>query len=120
AVAKAAAAGKKMPFYRHVGDLAGNGVFTLPMPMLNILNGGKHAEGSTDIQEFMIMPIGASDFTAAMRIANEVYHALGKLLHAKGYATTVGDEGGYAPSVKGGSTEALDLIKEAAGKAGYD
>jgi enolase len=87
--------------------------------MLNILNGGKHAEGSTDIQEFMIMPVGANDFTQAMRIANEVYHALGKLLHSKGYATTVGDEGGYAPSVKGGSDEALDLIQEAVNKAGY-
>jgi enolase len=120
AVAKAAAAGKGQPLYRHIGELAENSTFTLPMPMLNILNGGKHAEGSTDIQEFMIMPVGASDFAGAMRIANEVYHALGKLLHKKGYATTVGDEGGYAPSVQGGSVEALELIKEAVGAAGYD
>lgn len=120
AVAKAAATSKKQPLYRHIGDLADNNTFTLPMPMLNILNGGKHAEGSTDIQEFMIMPVGAADFTAAMQIANEIYHALGKLLREKGYATTVGDEGGYAPSVKGGSTEALDLIKEAVVKASYD
>lgn len=120
AVAKAVAASKGQPLYAHVGELAENTTFTLPMPMLNILNGGKHAEGSTDIQEFMIMPVGADDFTDAMRIANAVYHALGKLLHDKGYATTVGDEGGYAPSVKGGSDEALALIKEAVNKAGYE
>lgn len=119
AVAKAAAASKGLPLYQHVGELAGNTNFTLPMPMLNILNGGKHAEGSTDIQEFMIMPVGAETFADAMQIASEVYHSLGKVLHDKGYATTVGDEGGYAPAVSGGTDEALELIKEAVGRAGY-
>jgi len=119
AVAKAAAASKMMPLFAHIGELTGNTTFTLPMPMLNILNGGKHAEGSTDIQEFMIMPVGAADFAAAMRMASEIYHTLGRVLHEKGYATTVGDEGGYAPSVAGGSVEALELIKTAVERAGY-
>lgn len=119
AVAKAAAASKKQPLYAYVGSLVGNTTFTLPMPMLNILNGGKHAEGSTDIQEFMIMPVGATSFAQAMQIASEIYHSLGKLLHEKGFATTVGDEGGYAPAVQGGSNEALELIDEAITKAGY-
>jgi len=119
AVAKAAAASKGEPLFEYVGGLVGNTAFTLPMPMLNILNGGKHAEGSTDIQEFMIMPVGAADFQAVMRMASEIYHALGQVLKEKGYATTVGDEGGYAPSVKGGSEEALDVIAEAVAKAGY-
>lgn len=119
AVAKAAAVSKKQPLYAYVGGLVGNTTFTLPMPMLNILNGGKHAEGSTDIQEFMIMPVGATSFAHAMQIASEIYHALGKLLHEKGFTTTVGDEGGYAPAVKGGSNEALELIDAAVTKAGY-
>lgn len=119
AVAKAAAASKKVPLYSHVGSLVGNTTFTLPMPMLNFLNGGKHAEGSTDIQEFMILPVGARDFAHALQVASEIYHTLGKLLHDKGFATTVGDEGGYAPSVKGGSEEALSLIGQAVEKAGY-
>jgi enolase len=119
AFAKAVAISKGQPLYAYIGNAMGNTTFTLPMPMLNILNGGKHAEGSTDIQEFMIVPVGATDFAAAMRMASEVYHALGKILRKKGYATTVGDEGGYAPSVKGGSIEALELIGEAVGMAGY-
>jgi enolase len=119
AVAKAAAASKGQPLYAYVGGLVGNATYTLPMPMLNILNGGKHAEGSTDIQEFMVIPIGAADFTAAMRMASEIYHTLGKVLKEKGYATTVGDEGGYAPNVQGGSNEALELIETAVTKAGY-
>ncbi len=119
AVAKAAAVSKLQPFYVYAGSLAGNTKFTLPMPQLNILNGGKHAEGSTDIQEFMIVPVGAADFPAALRRASETYHALSKVLKQKGYATTVGDEGGFAPSVHGGSEEALDLICEAITQAGY-
>lgn len=119
AVARAVAASKQQPLYAYVASLVGNTTLTLPMPMLNILNGGKHAEGSTDIQEFMIMPVGAKDFTAAMRMSSEIYHALGKLLHDTGYATTVGDEGGFAPSVKDGSEEALQLIAQAIEKAGY-
>jgi enolase len=120
AVAKAAAVSAGKPLYQYVGDLVGNTTFTLPVPMLNILNGGKHAEGSTDIQEFMVMPIGASDFATAMQMASEIYQALGKILKEKGYATSVGDEGGYAPSVEGGTTEALDLIEQAVTKAGYE
>lgn len=119
ATAKAAAVSKGLPLYRYIGELTGNTTFTLPMPMLNILNGGKHAAGSTDIQEFMVIPATARDFRHAMQMASEIYHALGKVLSAKGYATTVGDEGGYAPSVSGGSTEALSLIEEAVTKAGY-
>lgn len=119
ATAKAAAASAGKPLYQYIADMTGNTKLTLPLPMLNILNGGKHAEGSTDIQEFMIMPIGAHDFEDVMQMASEIYHALGKVLSAKGYATTVGDEGGYAPAVSGGSSEALELISEAVAKAGY-
>ncbi len=120
AYAKAMAVSKKQPLYAYVADLVGNKDCTLPMPMLNILNGGKHAEGSTDIQEFMVMPVGADTFAKAMQMASEIYHTLGKVLKERGYATTVGDEGGYAPSVKGGSDEALQLISEAVAKAGYN
>lgn len=119
AAAKAAAISRGMPLYRYIGELTGNTTFTLPMPMLNILNGGKHAAGSTDIQEFMVIPATARDFRHAMQMASEIYHALGKVLSTKGYTTTVGDEGGYAPSVSGGSAEALQLIEEAVTKAGY-
>lgn len=120
AVAKAAAISNKQPLFKYVATIAGNTQLTLPLPMLNILNGGKHADGSTDIQEFMIMPVGAPDFEAALRMASEIYHSLGKVLKNKGYTTTVGDEGGYAPSVKGGSEEALQLISEAVAAAGYE
>lgn len=120
AVAKAAAVSAKQPLFKYVGGLAQTIEFTLPLPMLNILNGGKHAAGSTDIQEFMIMPVGASDFMHAMQMASEIYHKLGKVLAEKGYTTTVGDEGGYAPSVSGGSKEALELIETAVTAAGYE
>lgn len=121
AVAKAAAQSKKLPLYHYFAELAGtqNQTFTLPLPMMNIINGGKHAAGSTDIQEFMIMPVGAATFSDAIRMGAEVFHALGKVLHDKGYGTTVGDEGGYAPAVKNGNAEALELIAEAITKAGY-
>ena len=120
ATAKAAAIRANQPLYAYVGNLAGNQTFTLPMPMLNILNGGKHADASTDIQEFMIMPLGASDLSAALKMASEIYHQLGKVLKEAGYATTVGDEGGYAPSVRGGTEEALQLISQAVAAAGYN
>ncbi len=119
AVAHAAAVSKHVPLYEHLGALIGNATFNLPMPMFNILNGGKHAEGSTDIQEFMIVPIGADSINKALQMASEVYHVLGSILKVKGYATTVGDEGGYAPSVKGGTEEALDSIMAAISQAGY-
>lgn len=119
AVAKAAAASQNKPLYEYVGEMVGNTRFNLPMPMLNILNGGKHADGSTDIQEFMIMPIGAKTFAEALEIASDVFHTLGKVLKSYGYSTTVGDEGGYAPSVRGGTEEALNLISHAIEVAGY-
>ncbi len=93
--------------------------YVLPVPMMNIINGGKHAVGSTDIQEFMIMPVGASSFSQGLQMGANIFHSLGKILHEKGYGTTVGDEGGYAPAVKNGNKEALDLIALAIEKAGY-
>lgn len=119
AVARAAAHAKGMPLFEYVGGLAGNNRYTLPLPMMNIINGGKHAAGSTDIQEFMIMPVGAKSFSHCIQMGTEVFHALGKVLHDKGYGTTVGDEGGYAPAVKNGNAEALQLIAEAVQSAGY-
>ena len=93
--------------------------FTLPLPMMNIINGGKHAAGSTDIQEFLIMPVGAPTFSDALRMGAEIFHALAKVLAEKDYGTTVGDEGGFAPHVKQGNKEALDLICLAVEKAHY-
>lgn len=119
ACARAAAIANKMPLYAYVGQLSGNSTFTLPLPMMNIINGGKHAAGSTDIQEFMVMPIGAKTFSQCIQMGAEIFQALGKVLHDKGYGTTVGDEGGYAPAVKNGNAEALELIAEAISKAGY-
>jgi enolase len=125
AVAKASAASQKMPLYEYVSQLSvvslqpSAGKFMMPVPMMNIINGGKHAKGSTDIQEFMIMPVGAPSFSEGLRMGVEVFHALGKVLDEAGYSTTVGDEGGYAPAVRGGNTEALDLITQAVEKAGY-
>ena len=117
--AKAAAQSRKQPLYEYFASLAGNAKPLLPLPMMNIVNGGKHAAGSTDIQEFMIMPVGADSFSRAVRIGAEVFHTLGKVLQAKGYNTTVGDEGGYAPAVRHGNAEALELIAAAVGQAGY-
>lgn len=119
ACAKAAALAKGKPLYAYVATLAGNSKLVLPLPMMNIINGGKHAAGSTDIQEFMIMPVGATNFSDCIRMGAEIFQALGKVLKGKGYATTVGDEGGYAPAVKNGNAEALELISEAVEKAGY-
>jgi enolase len=121
AAAKACALHHKEPLWEHVQHLApGIQDPQLPLPMMNIINGGKHAAGSTDIQEFMIMPVGASDFDAVLRMGTEVFHALGKVLKKAGYGTTVGDEGGYAPAVKHGNAEALDLIGQAVAATGYD
>jgi enolase len=115
AVAHAAAKSVGLPLYAYLGGAQAN---ILPVPMMNILNGGKHAEGSTDFQEFMIMPVGASTFREATRWGAEVYQALKKILHDKGYPTTVGDEGGFAPAV-GNNRAPLDLIMQAIEKAGY-
>lgn len=122
AVAKAAAASQKVPLYHYFAELAGNSVgdLTLPLPMMNIINGGKHASGSTDIQEFMIMPVSAPTFAECIRMGAEIFQSLGKVLKSKGYGTTVGDEGGYAPAVKNGNAEALELIAEATKNAGYE
>ncbi|GAB4410617.1 MAG: phosphopyruvate hydratase [Anaerolineales bacterium] len=115
AVAKAAAAMLDIPLYRYIG---GVGARTLPVPMMNILNGGKHALDSTDLQEFMIMPLGATSFREALRWCSETYQALKKLLAKKGHSTNVGDEGGFAPSLKS-NEEAVELILEAIAQAGY-
>lgn len=119
AVAKASAISKRMPLYQYFGNLNNNTEFTIPMPQFNIFNGGKHAHGSTDVQEFMIIPISAQDISAALRMASEIYHTLGSVLSDAGYSTSVGDEGGYAPGVKNGTEEALQLVNKAVEAAGY-
>ncbi len=115
AIAHAAALSQGVPLYRYIGD---GGPFTLPAPMFNILNGGRHAEGSTDLQEFMVVPAGVSSFREAVRAGAEVYHALKSILRDRGLGTTVGDEGGFAPSVAS-NRDALDLVFQAIQKAGY-
>lgn len=120
AAAKAAAISKGVPLYRYIADLTGTTDLSLPLPMMNVMNGGEHAAGSTDVQEYMIIPVGASDFSEAIRMGTEVFHALKKVLAGAGYGTTVGDEGGYAPAVKGGNREPLQRIAEAVQAAGYE
>ncbi len=115
AVARAAAQAVDLPLYRYLG---GAGARTLPVPQVNILNGGKHALDSTDFQEFMIVPLGAPTFREALRWASETFHALGKLLRERGFVTTVGDEGGYAPSLESNEA-AISLVVEAIERAGY-
>ena len=120
AVAKAVAHAKGLRFYEYVAELAGTqSEMCLPMPMMNVMNGGAHADWSTDFQEYMIMPLSATKIDEAVRMGAEVFHALKDILKSKGYATTVGDEGGYAPFVKDGNNEPLELIKQAVEKAGY-
>jgi len=115
AVARAAADYYGMPLYRYLGGVRAQ---ILPTPMMNILNGGKHADNNVDIQEFMIMPVGAASFKEALRMGTEIYHALKTVLQAKNYTTSVGDEGGFAPNLKS-NEEAFDLIIEAIEKANY-
>ncbi len=115
AVAKAAAAYAEIPLYAYLGGVHAH---VLPVPMMNIMNGGKHAAGSTDFQEFMVMPVGASSFREALQWGAEIYQALKSILHKKGQNTNVGDEGGFAPSL-GSNHAALDVIMEAIDKAGY-
>lgn len=115
AVAKAAANALQQPLYRYLGGVAAR---TLPVPMMNILNGGKHADNSTDMQEYMVLPVGARSFREALRMGAEVYQSLKKVLHSKNYNTNVGDEGGFAPSL-GSNREALELIIAAIETAGY-
>ena len=115
AVAKAAAEARGLPLYRYVG---GVGATMLPVPMMNILNGGAHADNPIDFQEFMVMPVGAPDFSEALRCGAEIFNALKSELHSKGLSTAVGDEGGFAPDIAS-ARAALDLIGEAVGQAGY-
>lgn len=115
AVAKAAAAELGLPLYRYVGGVNAN---TLPVPMMNIINGGSHADNSIDFQEFMIMPVGAESFSQGIRMGAEVFHHLKKVLSSRGLATSVGDEGGFAPNL-GSDAEALEVISEAVTNAGY-
>ena len=120
AVAKAVAHAKGLRFYEYIAEIAGTTEdMCLPMPMMNVMNGGAHADWSTDFQEYMIIPVGAQNMNDAIRMGAEVFHALKDVLKDKKYATTVGDEGGYAPFVKDGNNEPLELIKLAVEKAGY-
>ncbi|MCR5211626.1 MAG: phosphopyruvate hydratase [Lachnospiraceae bacterium] len=117
AVARAAADACGLPLYKYLGGPNGK---VLPVPMMNVLNGGKHADGTVDMQEFMIMPIGAKTLREAIRMGAETFHALKKVCAERGYATSVGDEGGYAPSCKNGNEEPLEMIVEAMKAAGYE
>jgi enolase len=121
AMARAAAAAAGVPLYAHFAALAGRGSdapYLLPVPMMNILNGGAHADSSVDLQEFMVMPLGLPTFAEALRAGAEIFHALRAILKKGGYATGVGDEGGFAPSLKS-NAQALDVVMEAVGKAGF-
>lgn len=121
ASAKAAALSQNLHLFEYVNKLSAKpSAVPLPLPMMNIINGGRHADFATDIQEFMILPVGAKSFSEALRMGTEVFHHLAKVLKSKGYETTVGDEGGYAPRIKNGNAEALDLIIQAIMNAGYD
>ena len=115
AVANAAAKSLDLPLYQYVGGVNAK---VLPVPMMNIINGGSHADNSVDLQEFMVMPVGAKTFSDALKMCAEVYHTLKKTLHDKGYSTAIGDEGGFAPNLKS-NEEAIEVIIEAITKAGY-
>lgn len=115
AIAKAAANELNMPLYRYLGGVS---AYTLPIPMMNILNGGSHADNSIDIQEFMIVPVGAEHFSESLRMGVEVFHNLKKVLKKKGYSTNVGDEGGFAPNLKS-NEEGIEIVLQAIEKAGY-
>lgn len=120
ATAKAAAKVQNIPLYEHLAALYGSpGKFSMPVPMMNIINGGEHADNNIDIQEFMIQPVGASSFREGLRMGAEVFHSLKKVLSERGLSTAVGDEGGFAPSLAS-NEEALVVIKEAVSRAGYE
>ena len=120
ACSHAACACLKIPLFQYISKLSGKKEdFLLPLPMINIINGGKHANWAMDLQEYMIFPSGAETFSQAVQISSEIFHTLAKVLDKKGYCTSVGDEGGYAPLVKNGNSEAFELIAEAVFKAGY-
>ncbi|WP_299115186.1 phosphopyruvate hydratase [uncultured Winogradskyella sp.] len=117
AVAKAAANELNMPLYRYVGGVSTN---TLPVPMMNIINGGSHSDAPIAFQEFMVMPVKAKDFTHAMQMGTEIFHNLKKVLHDRNLSTAVGDEGGFAPNLAGGTEDALETIAKAVANAGYN
>ena len=119
AAAKAAAISKGVPLYAHIADINGtSGQYSMPVPMMNIINGGEHADNNVDIQEFMIQPVSAPSFTEGLRMGAEIFHSLKKVLSAKGLNTAVGDEGGFAPNLSS-NADALAVIKEAVEAAGY-
>ena len=119
AAARAAALGRGVPLYQHIAETAGGAPrYRMPLPMMNIINGGEHADNNVDIQEFMIQPVGAPTFAEALRAGAEIFHALKKVLHGRGLATAVGDEGGFAPNLAS-NAEALAVIGEAVAAAGY-
>jgi len=121
ATAKVLAKAKGMPFYQYVAALAGTtSEMSLPLPMMNVMNGGMHADWCTDLQEYMIMPVGASTINEAVRMGAEVFHTLKDILKERGYTVMVGDEGGYGPQVRDGNNEPLDCIMEAIEAAGYE
>jgi len=117
AAARAESAARRQPLYMHLGSLYGNSVYTLPAPMMNILNGGAHADSSVDFQEFMVMPLNAPSFAEALRWGAEIFHALRGILKARGQSTGVGDEGGFAPNLKS-NRAAVEVVLEAIGKTG--
>ena len=119
ATAKAAAQAQKLPLYQHIANLAGNSDLSMPVPMMNILNGGEHADNNVDIQEFMIQPVSAATFAEALRMGAEVFHQLKKVLSSRGLSTAVGDEGGFAPNLPSNEA-ALSIIAEAVAAAGYE
>ncbi len=118
AAAKAAALSRKVPLYQHIADINGSSGFTMPVPMMNILNGGEHADNNVDIQEFMVQPVGAPTFAEGLRAGAEIFHQLKKVLSARGLNTAVGDEGGFAPNLPSNEA-ALEAIADAVEKAGY-
>lgn len=119
AAAKAAAADKSIPLYQHIADINGTpGQYSMPVPMMNIINGGEHADNNVDIQEFMVQPVGAKTFAEALQAGAEIFHSLKKVLSSKGLNTAVGDEGGFAPDLAS-NADALAVIKEAIEDAGY-
>mgnify|MGYP003630108896 FL=1 len=118
ATAKAAALAKGVPLYRHIADINGSTEFSMPVPMMNILNGGEHADNNVDIQEFMVQPVSAPTFAEGLRAGAEIFHQLKKVLSARGLNTAVGDEGGFAPDLPSNEA-ALEIIAEAVDKAGY-
>lgn len=120
ASAKAVANAKSIPLHQYIAEITGTTEQSLPLPMMNIMNGGAHAAFATDIQEFMIIAKSAHNIEHAVQMGAEVYHALAKVLKSRGYATTVGDEGGYAPRVQNGNREPLEMIAQAVADAGYD